>query len=550
LPLILFDEHSNVLDLKHGPYTGNWLTHLLNEGKIGEAFWIYPKNRKNYIRGKEDDDKWFTATDSNFENILRKYLTKLQKGVVLSVDQDYFASFKSDKFPAAIPKKGEISKNIKEIFRLFKKYQIPVYLVNGACSAAWSPAKFQGEFIVALQVSAGSYESSAQVPDKAMTVKKLGLRSGLVNSQLTNEFSEYFTIKGEGISSSDAKELANSFLRMRPGSLDKLEEWKVINFDEVEIIKGINKVGFSKLLPSFALKMKAQIESYDAFLSDQKLIVSENDVTKATNLSIEKLMNDGYVEIIPSVKDVVKVNEAKVKQGVTTQKDSVAQALEGLLQKSRHKDYGYWRKILLSRLIPVSEIIKHQSQGIPLNSIFEILKTRFEIIEQMVEAKKFVDSHLGELGDMNNVESYAWRFLVMEGLESAQRRFPEAVAFVNANAYKFKSITRSSDSGRTAAWKYIYNHGLNAAIEYAKTLSRAMTTEKQDLSKGGIDLTPANMNLQTHNAGVEIKFHMDSAMLQQLQNAPGLIPVIINIQPLNDLRMFLGLGESSQQTSS
>ena len=56
---------------------------------------------------------------------------------------------------------------------------------------------------------------------------------------------------------------------------------------------------------------------------------------------------------------------------------------------------------------------------------------------------------------------------------------------------------------------------------------------------GGIDLTPANLNLQTQNSNGEIKFHIDPAMLAQLQNAPGFVPVIINIQPLKNLQQFL-----------
>lgn len=56
---------------------------------------------------------------------------------------------------------------------------------------------------------------------------------------------------------------------------------------------------------------------------------------------------------------------------------------------------------------------------------------------------------------------------------------------------------------------------------------------------GGIDLTSANMNLQTQNNGGEIKFHIDPAMLAQLQNAPGFVPVIISIQPMSDLKSFL-----------
>ena len=62
---------------------------------------------------------------------------------------------------------------------------------------------------------------------------------------------------------------------------------------------------------------------------------------------------------------------------------------------------------------------------------------------------------------------------------------------------------------------------------------------------GGIDLTPANMNLQTKNNGSVIKFHVNPAMLAQLQNVPGFVPVIINIQPLKDLSVFLGLNQEA-----
>jgi len=58
---------------------------------------------------------------------------------------------------------------------------------------------------------------------------------------------------------------------------------------------------------------------------------------------------------------------------------------------------------------------------------------------------------------------------------------------------------------------------------------------------GGIDLTRANMNSQTRNAGVSIKFHMDAAMFQRLKNAPGFVPVIIDIQPIKDIDDFLGI---------
>ena len=60
-------------------------------------------------------------------------------------------------------------------------------------------------------------------------------------------------------------------------------------------------------------------------------------------------------------------------------------------------------------------------------------------------------------------------------------------------------------------------------------------------AKGGIDLTVDKTPLEVKNAGEGIKFTIDPAMLEQLQNAPGFVPVIVNIQPMNDLREFLGI---------
>jgi len=80
---------------------------------------------------------------------------------------------------------------------------------------------------------------------------------------------------------------------------------------------------------------------------------------------------------------------------------------------------------------------------------------------------------------------------------------------------------------------------------------------------GGIDLTAARMNVQVKigspikvfgddreegwddNGG--IKFHTTSKqlglLLQQLQDAPGFVPVIINIQPVTNLKLFLGVDD-------
>ena len=88
------------------------------------------------------------------------------------------------------------------------------------------------------------------------------------------------------------------------------------------------------------------------------------------------------------------------------------------------------------------------------------------------------------------------------------------------------------------------------AIDFLKG-DKAM---RLNLNKGGIDFNSDKMNLQvkmdsrfrgndSREGGNDngIKFHIDPAMLQRLQNAPGFVPVIINIRPLNNLRQFLGI---------
>lgn len=72
--------------------------------------------------------------------------------------------------------------------------------------------------------------------------------------------------------------------------------------------------------------------------------------------------------------------------------------------------------------------------------------------------------------------------------------------------------------------------------------SQAMSSEA---NTGGIDLTPDRMHLQTQNKDGFIKFHIDPAMLRQLQNAPGFVPLIINLEPMNNLRLWLGLNDQS-----
>ncbi len=99
-------------------------------------------------------------------------------------------------------------------------------------------------------------------------------------------------------------------------------------------------------------------------------------------------------------------------------------------------------------------------------------------------------------------------------------------------------------------------------VEKKGHFRKAVDSAMKARDVGGIDLTPANMHLQTKmdsrlyvngdgffaGRGVDsalgrddkgIQFHIDPAMLAQLQNAPGFVPLIISIHSMTDLRKFL-----------
>jgi len=94
------------------------------------------------------------------------------------------------------------------------------------------------------------------------------------------------------------------------------------------------------------------------------------------------------------------------------------------------------------------------------------------------------------------------------------------------------------------------------------TLKTGEAGDKASLAqKGGIDLTPAKMDLQVKKGiasslesaprnDTGITFHLDPAMLAQLQKAPGFVPVIISVQPLRDLQGFLGVQNNSTPQAS
>jgi len=84
--------------------------------------------------------------------------------------------------------------------------------------------------------------------------------------------------------------------------------------------------------------------------------------------------------------------------------------------------------------------------------------------------------------------------------------------------------------------KVIMPDGAMAAIDAAE-----ISNSNQ---KGGIDFNPDKLELKIQNNGTQIVFHIDPATLQRMQNASGVLPVIIGIQSLKSLTEFMGVPTS------
>ncbi len=95
---------------------------------------------------------------------------------------------------------------------------------------------------------------------------------------------------------------------------------------------------------------------------------------------------------------------------------------------------------------------------------------------------------------------------------------------------------KSSDKPLAKDYRYLI-------LTYAYRLygKELIESAKDGMKQGGIDFQADKVKIELQNSGSEIKFKPDPAMLEQFQNAPGFVPVIISIQPMNDLRLFLGL---------
>jgi len=194
-------------------------------------------------------------------------------------------------------------------------------------------------------------------------------------------------------------------------------------------------------------------------------------------------------------------------------------------------DKGIIEMVINGRMekIAVADIKSLNVQGLTADQMLHFYNSTNEINEGLTKIPGIEMAH----GIMSIAPTKENAERIIEGLTWATKLLAETINQMDLRGSGQTDMLHMIDpevyDGLGYRLKY-FNERLKVAQDLAQS------------SKGGIDFNPAKLNLQIQNSGNGIKFHIDPAMLAQLQNAPGFTPVIINMQPLKNLQEFLGIG--------
>jgi hypothetical protein len=83
---------------------------------------------------------------------------------------------------------------------------------------------------------------------------------------------------------------------------------------------------------------------------------------------------------------------------------------------------------------------------------------------------------------------------------------------------------------------------IRAARAFVKEVDSSSSPLSDDTKKGGIDLNPGNMDLQTNYGGERIQLPMPNIPLENIK-IDGLVPIIIHVAPVVNLPFLLGLSD-------
>lgn len=95
--------------------------------------------------------------------------------------------------------------------------------------------------------------------------------------------------------------------------------------------------------------------------------------------------------------------------------------------------------------------------------------------------------------------------------------------------------------------KSAYAVEIEIYTEIPDKVESVKTGSQRGIDNGGIDLTADRVVVQVKTVGESVRFKFDLKMFQRLQAAPGLMPMIIKITPMVDLKVFLSLKDLEEK---
>ncbi|MBF0523166.1 MAG: nucleoside monophosphate kinase [Candidatus Omnitrophica bacterium] len=206
----------------------------------------------------------------------------------------------------------------------------------------------------------------------------------------------------------------------------------------------------------------------------------------------------------------------------------------------------------------LESVIKNQPERFAHGFIFDIssrVHGTYEILEKMLERSGF---DISKVIHVRVNKDIAHQRLLKRGDRGDGRGNKDNFEFRVTNFFNRITLPTLIAAQKSKKLFILDNNGtendlllgVKELAQKIKNTDQAMSS-KQGLAQrstnmplennGGIDLTAANMNLQTQSAGEGIRFRLDPVILQQLKNSQGFVPVIINIHAMPDVKLFLGL---------
>jgi len=236
--------------------------------------------------------------------------------------------------------------------------------------------------------------------------------------------------------------------------------------------------------------------------------------------------------------------------------------IESVTNKKLSKDAKEW----LTKKIFATAGVSREGNEDAFKAIMKIIEYQVDLIQKFVnggtETKLLKAADLNDKGGILDNEfkfELASKYsnampIVIEELrnlanEEEKNGENERADAIRRMADLFERVHKRWVSELSGKWEYIgllnsvmdvINNDHGGLRGLSKKMQKDFAMNSPVKQNGGIDLSFRKNDLEIKDSDGGIKLHIDAAMLALLQNASGFVPVIINIQPVVDIRVFLG----------